>query len=723
MPVDTELCSNVWYRYQFVRDNGHQDYVDKAEKCDKFFQGLQWDPNDMALLKAQRRPALTINKIISTLSNVMGEQIQTRNDIHFMPRSGANPQTAEVLTKLMRQISDNNQLDWKRSDMFADGIITSRGYLDVRLDFDDQMQGEVTIENLNPKNVLVDPDADSYDPDDWNDIFVTKWMTWQDIEILYGKENAELLKNRENSFFPYGYDSIERNRDRFGFYYNRGYYIGPWDQSMVMRNIRVIERQYRKLDNQLHFVELATGDMRPVPDGWDRDRIAAVCAQYGLSTTKKLVKRVRWTVIADNVRLYDDWSPYKHFTVVPYFPYFRRGSTVGLVENLLGPQEYLNKISSQELHVVNTTANSGWKVKTGSLKNMTIEELEQRGAETGLVLEVDDPDSLEKIQPNQTPQGLDRLSYKAEEHIKTISGISDYQTGQAREDVSAKAVQLNQSRGMVNLAKPMDNLQRTDFILARNILDMVQEYYTEPRILNVTHNRLTGESEELMINQPTPEGDILNDLTLGEYDVVVSSTPHRETLEDSQFEQALALREMGLPIPDDILIENSRLNRRGEIIKKMQDAANSPEQQEQAALQMESQRLAVEQLRSEVEAKRADAQKKKAEGAAKAVEAEQAAANGGVDPGEMQKMQMEMEMEREKHALEMQKMQMELEFKERELQLKQREYDMKLQAQAQTQAMKVEAQRDQLAHDQAANQIDLAKQAAEPSQGDKGNDY
>jgi hypothetical protein len=216
--------------------------------------------------------------------------------------------------------------------------------------------------------------------------------------------------------------------------------------------------------------------MRPIPDSWSRDRIAAVREQFGLEVTKKLVKRVRWTAIADNVRLHDDWSPYEHFTVVPYFPYFRRGQTVGLVENLLGPQEMLNKISSQELHVVNTTANSGWKVKTGSLKNMTIEELETRGAETGLVIEADDVANIEKIQPNQTPQGLDRVSYKAEEHIKTISGVSDYQTGQAREDVSAKAVQLNQSRGMVNLAKPMDNLQRSDYIIARNVLDLVQAY-------------------------------------------------------------------------------------------------------------------------------------------------------------------------------------------------------------------------------------------------------
>src|SRR6478735_7520871 len=154
MPVDTTVTLHQWMRYQHVRDNGHSDYVKKADKCNNYFMGLQWDPNDMALLQAQRRPALTINKIISTVSNVLGEQIHHRSDIAFQPRSGAPDKVAETLTKVFRQISDNNQLDWKRSDMFCDGIITSRGFLDVRLSFNDSMEGEVVIDNLNPKNVL-----------------------------------------------------------------------------------------------------------------------------------------------------------------------------------------------------------------------------------------------------------------------------------------------------------------------------------------------------------------------------------------------------------------------------------------------------------------------------------------------------------------------------------------------------------------------------------------
>ena len=609
MPIDTDIAMKVWTRYAWARDNGHSAYVQKADKCDAFFRGDQWDRVDKARLENVRRPALTINKILSTISTVMGEQIFNRAETSFRPRNGAPAETADILNKVFKQIADNNQLDWKRSDMFADGIITSRGFLDVRLDYRDSMQGEVCIENINPKNVVIDPDGEDYDPDTWNEVFTTKWVTADDIAVLFNKEDAELLRNREQSFFPYGYDSIQAFRDRFGDRFNP-LYAGSYDFSSVQRNIRLVDRQYRMLDTQKHFVSPETGDMRAIPEDFDRNKIAWFVEKFGFQVTKKLVRRIRWTVIADNVRLHDDWSPYKHFTVVPYFPFFRRGTTLGLVENLLGPQEMLNKVSSQELHVINTTANSGYKVKAGNLTNMTVEELEEKGAQTGLVVEVNEMDGLEKIQPNQVPTGLDRLSYKAEEHIKTVSGISDSMQGFDREDVAAKAIDKKRQAGSSNLAKPMDSLTRSDYILARNVLDLVQEFYSEERVMTILADPATGATEDFTINQVTPVGEILNDLTLGEYGVVITSVPHRETLEDSQFEQAVALKELGVQIPDDVLIDASRLMNKKDTIKRMQGDQTSPEAQAQKQLQQRAQAAEVSKAEGEAAAKHADAQLK-----------------------------------------------------------------------------------------------------------------
>lgn len=672
MPVDSIVARKNWDRYQWCRDNGHHKFVEKADKCDRFFEGEQWDAATLARLNHQRRPALTINKIISTISNVMGEQIFNRAEISFRPRSGAVPETAEILSKVFKQISDTQQLDWKRSDMFADGIITSRGFMDIRMKFTDNLTGNVAYENLNPKNVVIDPDADEHDPDTWNDLFITKWMSVDMIESMYSKADADILRNRSGSALEGGYDSIDLRRDRFGGDSTSANvaFGGQYDHAGVTRNIRVIERQYRVLDTQKHFVAYETGDTRPIPDDFTAEKIKMYRERFGFGVIKKRVPRIKWVVTADDVVLHDDWSPYKHFTVVPYFPYFRHGRTIGLVENLIGPQELLNKTSSQELHVINTTANSGYKVRKGTLSNMSPSELEERGAETGLVIEVNgDPDKdIVKIQPNQVPTGLDRVSYKAEESIKTISGVSDSQQGMDRADVAAKAIQAKRQASSTNLAKPLDSLTRTDFLIARNTLDLIQQFYTEQRVMTITHSQLTNEQETFTINQVTPEGEVINDLTIGEYDVVISSVPVRETLEDSQFDQAVALRELGVPIPDEVLIENSRLSNKREVIAKMAEKSSSPEAQEQAQLAIAAQRAEVAKTEAETEAKHADTNLKNAKAQKEGITAQKEAMTPIEDNGiaaqerkaesdiaiAQDKHQNDMEMQREKHGLELQ---------------------------------------------------------------------
>jgi hypothetical protein len=215
MPMNLALAAEQWDRYQYCRDNGHLDFVAKADKCDDYFAGQQWTPGDMATLKLQRRPALTINKIISTVSTVLGEQIFNRTEVTFRPKSGAPPEIADTLTKVWLQIAHSNQLPWVRSDVFCDGIVRSRGFYDCRLDFTQNMRGQVAISQMNSKNVIIDPDADEYDPDKWNDVIISKWLTPQDIASLFNEDDAELLRNTEMSSFPYGFDSLERRRDTF----------------------------------------------------------------------------------------------------------------------------------------------------------------------------------------------------------------------------------------------------------------------------------------------------------------------------------------------------------------------------------------------------------------------------------------------------------------------------------------------------------------------------
>jgi hypothetical protein len=687
----TDLARQIWSRYTFLRDNGHADYVKKAEKCEGFFAGQQWEAGDLAYLKSVKRPALTINKIISTISNVMGAQIFNRTDTAFKPRNeGATAEVADALTKVYMQIGDNNQLTWVRSDVFADGIITSRGFYDIRLDFTDSLRGEVRITQRNCKNVLIDNDADSYDPDGWSDVIYTEWQSLDDIELMYGAAVADKLDKASSTIVDGAADDVYLNRDRFGL----SIPYGQSDSSEVAarhnRRIRVLDYQWKRLDKLTHFVDVQTGDMRPVPDSWDRPRVDEYLRMNpDQAITTKLVKRIRWTVVAGDEVLHDDWSPYKHFTIVPYFPHFRRGKTVGIVENLLGPQELLNKVSSQELHVVNTTANSGYKVKRNALQNMSAGELEQRGAQSGIVIELDDLNNLEKITPNPTPTGLDRISYKAEEHVKSISGVSDYMTGFAREDVSAKSVKANQAGGSSNLAKVQDNLNRTDYLMARNILDIVQEYYTEPRLVRITTDKMTNRTDTVQVNQTTPEGQVINDLTLGEYAVVITNQPDRDTFEETQFDQALRLRtEAGVQLPDKYLIQSSRLKDKAEIVQSMEGDQNSPEAQKQKELAARKAEAEVAGLEADVGLKQAQAQKALAQ-------AQEAGQPAGTDASLPQEL-----------SLEAQKLQADIQQAEKELAMKKYEIDVTLAQKQRELDVKIQLERDKHAAEARQSQLD-----------------
>ena len=651
---EVNLAKQQWEAYTRARDHGHTDYIEIAKQCDAFYRGEQWDAADVAALDDQGRPALTINTILPTVNTVIGEQSTRRADIRFKPRGSGMQETADILTKVFMQIADNNKLEWVESQVFTDGLIQDRGWFDVRIDFSDHIQGEVRITSKDPLDIIIDPDAKEYDPKTWNEIFETKWMSIDQIEEQYGQDKADKLRMIAEVGSVLGSDSIEYEEERYGDTYTGEFssdYPQNPDEAKAVRSIRVVERQYYRLKDCMFYVDPVTGDERPVPYDWDEKKKTDFADQFGLYIHTKKVRRVRWTVTADTVVLFDGWSPYNHFTLVPYFPYFRRGKPFGMVRNLISPQEQLNKISSQELHIVNTTANSGWVVETGSLSGMTADDLEEHGAETGLVLEYNrgsTPPS--KIPPNQIPTGLDRISQKAAINIKQISGVSDAMLGTDSPEVSGIAIQAKQNRGILMIQVPLDNLTKTRKYLAEKVLNLVQSYYTEKRIIQITdENDPFKPSVPMTVNEMTPEGYIVNDLTIGEYDVVVDTAPSRDNFDEIQFAEAIELRKAGVPIPDDLIVEYSHLAKKADIAKRIRIMQGmeppSPEQQQvanfKAQAEIQSIQLEIAKMEAEVMRLQSEAQLN----AAKAQEAQQ-------DPQlKVAELQSKLQMKQEELAL------------------------------------------------------------------------
>lgn len=587
-----KVAAENWQRYQYGVERGHRDYTATAAVLEGFYTGGQydrdgrmlagghWNEADLAVLNEQRRPAYEFNQVMPAVNSALGYQISNRMDIAFRPRQGdATQELAEVRSKVAMQIAANNDLQWKESEVFGDGLIQQRGYYEVRMDFEDNLFGELRVSTLDPMDVIPDPDAKSYDPAGWSDVIVTRWMTLDEIEGLYGKAARNLAEEscgsyQANADFGDGdLDVTERNK--FGLTPSNRY-DALYQAGGQIRH-RVIDRQkwVREAGNAaIH----PSGDIRPL-GGDETPEAIAEMQRNGIQIVRRSFRRVRWTVSTIDTLLHDDWSPYDRFTIVPFFPYFRRGKTRGLVDNAVGPAKALDKAVSQAIHIINSTANSGWQLEEDQLTNMNTERLEEIGASTGLVLErKKGSPPLVKIQPNEMPPGVEKLIDIAAYTLKDVT-VPDAMRGTQGAEQSGIAIQSKQHAAQQGLAVPLDNLARTRNMLAKWIDYGISKYYDAERVFQITRTDVNGNeiTEPIAINQFDPgTGEYFNDMTIGEYDVVITEQPMQVTFENSQFTQALELRNAGVAIPDNVVVRHSNLADKNEIIQQMSSAGQPP---------------------------------------------------------------------------------------------------------------------------------------------------
>ena len=631
-PTKLKLARKQWDRYTAAMDRGHTDFQRQALKNEDFYMGagFQWDADVKAALEAMNKPWLEENIIFATVNTVLGYQTQSRMDIAYKPREIGDQETSDILTKLGMFIVDQNRFPWVESQVFADGMIQQRGYFDIRMSFDENINGDIKIKALDPLDVIPDPDAKSYDPSDWSDVITTNWMSVDDIRTTYGlgayRQVIEAIaKGSEPDF---GSDELGVERNRFA---NRGTYSSFYREFEGDEHVRVLERQWYQLTNREFYYDLETGDLIPVPDSISSKDKKRIAKENNYELIKRTVKRVRWTVSTYDAILHDAWSPYEFFTIVPFFPYFRRGRTVGMVDNLIKTQEMLNKTFSQILHIVNTTANSGWIVDENSLSNMEIEELEERGSETGLILEVRaGRERPAKIEPNQIPTGLKEMLNSGIELIRMISGVSETFQGGKGPEVSGTAIQSRVHQSAIQLATPIDNLFRTRNMMGERILKLIQQFYTEKRTFLITsENNENNEPEQVTINDSDEFGNIINDITVGKYDIVIADVPTQITFQNAQFQQALDMRKFGVNIPDDEMILMSTLSRKNEIAKKV----SGEQSDEQQAMAMEQFEMQIQQLEEQIKKIQSESYNKQVDAAKKAAEiAQMIAENPSIGP-------------------------------------------------------------------------------------------
>ncbi len=374
-----DLVVRLAERFRRSQD-AHEPWARTAKQCVEFFEGKQWSASDLQKLAEEGRPALTINKLKPLVNLVYGYHLNNQTETKFLPGHDGTgvADMARVLTALSKQIGEMNKLPYLDAEVFLDGILGGRGFYDIRMDFSRNLFGHATYSAVDPFTVYLDPEAMDYDLNSGNYTAVSRWVSPEEIEFFYGQQAANLVRplmsGMQFSSFPSsmyeGHEEVSPWR-RFG---------GDEDGNMAWRHltdqfynwvdpyrktIRMLDFQHYVRTWRWHFIDLDTGDQKPVPDNWSPDQVqrSLMWAQQNgvhMTVQNKAVRRLRWTHMVGDVIVFDRWSPYDTMTLVPFFPYFRRGQTMGMVEDLLDPQREINVRRSARQNIIGRTSNGGW---------------------------------------------------------------------------------------------------------------------------------------------------------------------------------------------------------------------------------------------------------------------------------------------------------------------------------------------------------------------------
>lgn len=572
---------------------GHQKWAEPASTCVNFFEGNQWTDEERAVLMEEGRPCVTTNKIAPLVRLLLGHFRQNRYDLKYMPgNDGTGTQEiADAFTATGKQIAEANQSDWNDAQVMQDGLQAGRGFWDERLDFSRNYLGEVKETVLDPFSTYIDPEADEYDPAGWGFWMYNRWMSPADIWMLYGEKGITEIESLGNQVPLMGseYDTTGGNEVTPGRYFsqsedwftdlynNVGTIISPFHHVNRFRKlIRVLDCQHKELRKMRYFIDLETGVEKLIPDDWPREKIQRVLqwAQIKgvpIDARQAVKKVVRWTVTAGDRVLHDAWSPYDEFTIVPFFPYFRRGTTRGMIEDLLDPQREINKRRSAMLHIIMTTANSGWLMEEGSMEEDMERALEDEGARPGLIVKYREGyQPPKRIEPAVAPTSLERLEDKSANDLKEISGINDSALGNVDRVQSGRAIQARQKQAIVGAEPYFDNFSRSREIKARRWQSIVQNYYTEPRLIRIRSGK-GGQPEDVWLNRRDAAGAIVNDMSLGRYDVSISEAPVSATFMQGQFQEAMEMVKEGVPIPPDVLVKLSSIPEKEAVIDRIEE--------------------------------------------------------------------------------------------------------------------------------------------------------
>lgn len=134
------------------------DWRREARRLYGMVAGLdQWTKTDKDRIEGMGRIAPVFNEMGPIIDSVSGAEIMDRQQVGYFPREVGDSAVNELLTKAAEWIRDRCNADQEETEAFRDTFICGMGWTETRLDYEEDVEGQIMVERVDPLELAPDP--------------------------------------------------------------------------------------------------------------------------------------------------------------------------------------------------------------------------------------------------------------------------------------------------------------------------------------------------------------------------------------------------------------------------------------------------------------------------------------------------------------------------------------------------------------------------------------
>jgi len=496
---------------KFWRLVNDSDSTNRAEALQdvRFAAGDQWPVEIQNSRNLESRPCLTINKIDAYIRQVTNQQRMQRPRIKVHPVNNlADYKIAQVIEGITRHIETNSNADTAYDTAFDYAVRMGWGYWRVNYKYvsEDSFDQEIYIDAIdNPFTVYFDPNSVRPDGSDAERCLITTVLDKKIFREMYpGADDGANFQQRST-----GDDTAS------------------W---VTKEDIRLAEYFYIEREKaRLFLLSDGTSAFADSDSFFERVEAAGLTVVDERDSFRKAVKWCKMTAM--EVLEEKTWAG-KYIPIVPCY-----GAQVivddkrkkyGLVRFAKDPQRMYNFWRTSMTESVALAPKAKWLLAEGqdeghenewamaNIKSMPVLRYKQKD------IEGQPAPAPQRLQPEPPPAGIMEAAGAISADLQMVLGILDPNQLPSG-NISGKALMGQQNQVDLSNFHFYDNMTRSIKHTGKIILDLIPKIYDTQRVMRIIGS--DGQPDMTVINERSAIGEVLNDVTVGEYDVVMDTGP------------------------------------------------------------------------------------------------------------------------------------------------------------------------------------------------------